>query len=83
MKKKDPAAVALGRKRWKGISAVERSKLMKLAAAKPRQKLSEERRSKIGATTRAYWDSMSAEERSAEMKRRARKRRKKESGKTR
>jgi hypothetical protein len=79
MKKKDPAAVALGRKRWKGISAAERSRLMKLAAAKPRQKLSEERRSKIGATTRAYWDSMTPQERSAEMKRRAKKRGRKRS----
>ncbi len=47
---------------------------MKLAATKPRQKLSEERREKIGAASRAYWDSLSPEERSAEMKRRARKR---------
>ena len=77
MKKKDPAAVALGRKRWKGISPAERSRLMKLAAAKPRQKLSEQRREKIGAASRAYWDSLSPEERSIEMKRRAKRRKKK------
>jgi hypothetical protein len=77
MKKKHPAAVALGRKRWEGVSPAERSRLMKLAATKPRQKMSEQRRRKIGATTRAYWASLSPEERSAEMKRRAKKRAKK------
>jgi hypothetical protein len=71
MRKKDPAAVALGRKRWEGVSAAERSRLMKLAAAKPRQKLNEQRRKKIGAGSRAYWAALSPEERSSEMKRRA------------
>jgi hypothetical protein len=44
---------------------------MTLAATKPRQKLTEQRRKKIGAGSRAFWAGFSLEERSAEMKRRA------------
>jgi hypothetical protein len=73
-KPKDPAAQALGRKRWLGVSAEERSRLMRAAVAK-RKKLSPRRRRELASNaSRSYWDALSPEERSAEMKRRAAKR---------
>jgi hypothetical protein len=76
-KEKDPAAVALGKKRWKGVSAAERSRLMKQAVSKRTKKPSPElRRAVASNASRAYWDGLTPEQRSAEMKRRAKKRKK-------
>lgn len=74
-KPKDPAAQALGRKRWQGVSAEERSRLMRSAVAKRKKKLSPRRRRELASNaSRAYWARLTPEERSAEMKRRAKKR---------
>jgi hypothetical protein len=76
-KKKDPAAQELARKRWKGVSPEERSRLMKNAAAN-RTKPSPEIRRQVASTAgRAFWAKLTPEERSAEMKKRAKKRKKK------
>jgi len=77
-KTKDPAAQALARKRWSGVGAAERSRLMKNAALQRKKNMTPEQRSegaKIAGL--AFWAKLSPEERSAEMKRRAAKRKKK------
>jgi hypothetical protein len=69
---KDAAAQSLAHKRWRGVSAEERSRLMSCAAKIGIAKLSKKRRSEIARNAAlAHWGGLTPEERSVEMKRRA------------
>lgn len=48
-KEKDPAAVALGEKRWQGVSKKKRSELTRAAVAERWSNASEEERAAVGA----------------------------------
>ena len=70
---KDAAAQSLAHKRWRGVSAEERSRLMSRAAKIGIAKLSKKRRSEIARNAAlAHWGGLTPEQRSVEMKRRAR-----------
>ncbi len=72
-KKKDPAAVALGKLRQAKLTPEERSDLGRLGHSK--RKVSKKRAGEIASiAARAYWDGLNPEERSAEMRKRAAKR---------
>jgi hypothetical protein len=71
-KDKDTAAQSLARKRWRGVGAEERSRLMSHAAKIRIAKLAPKRRREIARNAaRAHWANLTPEERSVEMKRRA------------
>jgi hypothetical protein len=71
-KDKDTAAQSLAHKRWRGVSAEERSRLMSRAAKIGIAKLTPKRRSEIARNAaHAHWANVTPEERSVEMKRRA------------
>src|SRR5262249_24558025 len=71
-KSKDPAAQSLAYKRWRGVSAEERSRLMRRASKIAAAKLSPKRRHEIASNAaRSRWSQLTPEERSAEMRRRA------------
>ena len=71
-KKKDTAAQSLAHKRWRGVDAEERSRLMSHAAKIRTAKLAPKRRSEIARNAaHAHWADLTPEQRSVEMKRRA------------
>ena len=66
------AARLLAGRRWSGVSAKERSRLMRKAAEARMHVLTpKERRSMAQNASRCFWDNLTPEQRSAEMKRRA------------
>jgi hypothetical protein len=71
-KDKDTAAQSLAHKRWRGVGAEERSRLMSHAAKIRTAKLTPKRRREIARNAaHAHWADLTPEERSVEMKRRA------------